>query len=188
MVLPAHYESLKDLIEAHNAITLEIFKQDGELLPMIIGYSAKARLLIPVVYGTPHEKDAFFMAVTILFAIHDVNYYTMATEGWVIDTKKYPEENPRLEAENLNVSDSPYRENILMTVAISQTDQKIITYRVLQDRSLEEWHRDVDVTSVGGRMAELLPPKHLTKTDAMKLMRTLKASGLKFTTEEFKHR
>jgi len=161
MVLPANIETLEDLIKEHMAIAKDLFKEYGDVGAMCIGYTKNSRVLIPIEFHTSDEKEALLRIVTMVFAVHDVNRYTIGHEAWMLEgpPDQVNAEYDRLKKEGLMIADSPMRVEALVCTATSRFKSLALMSMIKEDRSLVDYENDFDFTTAGGRFTELLPPR-----------------------------
>mgnify|MGYP007072235019 CR=1 FL=1 len=52
MVLPVRLETLQDLINEHRLVAKDIFQKEGEVMPTVLGYVGRTRIVIPLILQT----------------------------------------------------------------------------------------------------------------------------------------
>lgn len=189
MVLPANLETLQNLIDEHMGIAKKIYDENGEVRPMIIGYSHKDRILIPLSFKNNAEKEYKLKVATMIFATNNVVRYTVGYEAWLLQENLDTPEYNRLKKEGLRISDSSLKIEVLMCIAVSRNEVLTVTNKILEDRSLEEFYKDSDFTRADGIFCNLLPPKDLSENDIrnikMIMNRMMKMVKLDFDRESF---
>jgi len=181
MVIPAHLETLEDLAKEHLAIAKDIFEGQGKSAAILIGYSGMKRLVIPLAFQNDEHKEMILKMAVMIFAVNRVKRYSVTYEAWCLDGAGSEKEYDRLQKEGLRISDSPLRSELLMCMAISRKERLIISYKILEDRSLKEIDKKDKWDHIGGIFSNLLPPSEPDE----KTIRLMKAA-LSFASLNYK--
>lgn len=160
-------DSLKELIEKHLEVAKRTFAEDGEIPPMLIGYTEEKRIIMPLAFSGPEEKEMILRLATLVLVAEGATKYTVSFEGWSLDSNKCDpqKESEKLYSEGKSFADSPYRIEILSTMACSYDERRMVVYEILEDRSLKQTSEQDDYSSLKGRFFELLPPKKLSEEE-----------------------
>jgi len=84
------FENIDTLAETATIIAKELYKKDGFLRPLFLGYTAnnKNRIFLPVEWRTDEEREAQLETVAALFCTYNVNKYVFLSE---VTTHRFPE-------------------------------------------------------------------------------------------------
>ena len=147
-------ETLESIIEENKNFALDYFKEKGELRPMIVGYQKQNKAKFILLGDMFESKEKYLTIAKLAFTALDVNQYVSIHEGWAV----IGEEDVYKEYKSL--ADHPKRVEVLNIVAKNRQNAKLVTYKILPDRSLELLH-ELSGNQVGGTFSELLPPKEV---------------------------
>lgn len=184
-------ETLKDLADEHRSVAMNIFKEEGEVRPMLIAYVGDKRILIPLIFGNNEEKSKLLDVVRLILVAEGVTRYTVAFEGWSLDVggdkEKTIAESKRLYDNGLSYADSPYRKEIFSVMACSYTDRNMVIYDIDESRNLVEKSFQKEGIHLQGNFFELLPPQKPNDQQTFLAKELLKMAQIdisKFGTEE----
>jgi len=188
-------ETMADLIQEHMEIAKKIYAEDGEVRPMLIGYSGEKRIMMPLMFENEQEKEMLLRMVGMVCIAEGVTRYTVAFEGWSLkgEGEDGMKEYDRLRKAGLRIEDSPMRQEILSCMASSYGERKMIAYNIDEkDRSLTVMSEtEGDGMQLQGRFFEILPPQKPTAEQRAMAKQILDASKMSLSemggTEETLH-
>jgi len=154
------FETLKDLIEEHMTFAKKMFADVGRYSPMVIGYTGNTRVIMSIPFENDSQKEQALKMVTMLFIAKGVKRYTIANEGYLLQTEDQ-NEYTKLQKEGKRISDHPDSIEVLQTIAVSEIETRMIIYKVNKDKTLELYNDSLE--KIGGIFSELLPPKNLSQ-------------------------
>lgn len=148
---------IEELVEYHMEIAKSLYNQNKEYKPLVIGYAPDKRIKVPLDFADDYEKEMRLRAITIAFLSHGVTSYTVANEGYSLESKSM-EEYDKLRNEGKRISDHPDHVEVLLCIGVSEDKKMMRVYKIdPETRELSYLSEMSDEAGAAGRFTELLP-------------------------------
>jgi hypothetical protein len=156
-------EWVDDMFNHIKKAAVEFMKEDGEVMPVILGFTPEPKsLILPMLCKDEFEKRMFLQKVKSVFVEEKVDRYFMVTEAWAVEAKR---EGFNREDLPDSLEHAPGRIEIVMVQYTGYAFTKTVRMEIERDASgkftglgeekvIDTRHTGLEST---GRMLELLP-------------------------------
>jgi hypothetical protein len=158
-------ETLESIIKVNFEFAQKLFKDEGGIYPMAVGYTRDntQRVCIVGKFSDQKEKQEWAVLVTMLFAYYDVDKYAFMSEGWCVVPEAKGDEEAVKEAHQYgSLENHPNRLEILSLLAITRYGRQAAVKQITEDKQLIDFPKgNVRGGDLKGLMCDLLPPKDI---------------------------
>ena len=129
------FENIDTLAETATIIAKELYKSDGFLKPLFLGYTSnnKNRIFLPVEWKTEEEREAQLETVAALFCTYNVNKYVFLSE---VTIHKFPES--QFSAWDAILGSRVVSKKYLNVTVVTKKENRTLCYEVYGDIWISE--------------------------------------------------